>query len=328
MNATTNDMIDIAGFWHFAIATGEIEDKVERFWNSLGIGPWQYMTFGSPAHGVRLYGQPSALHVAAAATQVGSLMFGFDKSLATPGPYDEMMNSRGGGAHHLAFLVNNFERACQQMQHRGYKEILIGEKIGQDQDGAASYFDAVADLGTVIELSKMPSRMPEADRIFPDSEAKKPIGAADIVDARHIAVAVYNATATARRYQEVLGIGPWRFFTFSAPAIYRGTQIEYAVRAALAKIGEIELVLEEPLSPSGPVQDFLRANGQGIHHISLEAGDFRQASDAMCGQGYGMVLSTSGIGPNRDGEVAYFDTEKALGIMVELVKPPSGDLFA
>ncbi len=319
---------EIVDAWHIALATNDIDGKVKRFWNDLGIGPWQYITIGLPERAVRYGGAFIALGVEAALAQIGFLAIGYDKPLTGPSPFDEILSKRGGGAHHLAFIVKDYERATQRMHRCGHTEIATFDGIGPKRDGAGSYFGTVEDLGTVIEFSRLPSEMPETEKIFPAGDAMKRTSNITVRSAVHVAIAVRDAEKIAHNYEAALGIGPWHIKTFSAPANYRGRQVDYAIKVAVATAGTYTLALEQPLSDEGPLRDFLSANGQGIQHICLEVDDLDRASKEMRRLGYDEMFSCRGFGPNKDGACAYYDTERTLGIVIELAKVPAGDLFA
>lgn len=317
--------IDITSVWHIAIATSAIEKNVERCWKDLGIGPWQFLTINSTERDTSVYGKQVSLDVTAAVTQVGFLTFGFDQPTTKPNPFEEILNKRGGGgAHHLALSVEDREYARKQMRSLGYREILAVDGIGPNGDGQATYFDTVEDMGTVIELSKLPSQMPEIDNVYPTGDEVKHTSNIRVRETVHAAIAVHDVEKTARHYEDVFGMGPAKIFTFEAPANCRGKEIKFAAKAALIQTGNFVLKLVQPLSKPNPLQDFLDKNGQGIHHFAFAVDDVRRSSEEMRRLGHAEVISVYNFGPNRDGDSAYFDTESTLGIVIELVKPPTG----
>lgn len=322
--------VDIKGAFHIAIIK-DVDQTMARFWKDLGIGPWQQMTIG-PLKTSLLYGKPApSFAVKAAATQVGFLMLAIDQPLTKPHPYEDIVNKRGGGAHHLAFVVEQMEQATEQMRRLGYTEILAGTGIGPYGDGAGSYFDTVENMGTVIELAKLPREMPATEKVYPAPDEVVGTSNLKIRGAVHVAIAVRDAEKAARHYQEELGIGPWKIFTFGSDdvnaATYLGKKVPLKLKAAYIEIGPFVLVLEQPLTSPSPLQDFLDKNGQGIHHLCLAVDALAPAAEEMRRLGYEETFSAYGFGPNKDGESAYFDTENALGIVIELAKVPTGNLF-
>jgi len=322
----TAETIRTNGVWHFAIIK-EVEETAKRFWNDLGIGPWQFFTIGGPLVRAVVRGEAAQMEVKAGVTQVGTMVIALDKCLSKPDPYEDIVKTRGGGAHHLAFLVDNLVEEEKKMNALGYDAILSGHGIGTAGDGGGSYFDTIEHMGTVIEFAQLPKEMPPPDGCFPSADGMDKRGNVPITGAVHLALAVRDAEKAARHYQEELGVGPWQIVRFGSDmkqATFKGKQISVDMKVAVAQLGPFDLVLEQPLSGPNPLQDFLDRNGQGIHHVCFAVDKLAPAAAAMKDVGYGEIFSAHGFGPNGDGEAAYFDTENALGIVIELAKVPSG----
>jgi len=323
---TTGETIRTNGVWHFAIIK-DVDETVKRFWNDLGIGPWQLMTIGGPLIRATVYGERVQLEVKAGVTQIGDMVIGIDECHSTPSPYEKIVKTRGGGAHHLAFLVDDLAEEEKKMKSLGYEAILSGHGIGPAGDGGGSYFDTIENMGTVIELAQVPREMPPPEGSIPPPDSMDKGGNVPITGSVHLALAVRDAEKAARHYQEELGVGPWRVERFGSEmkrATYKGKEISVDMKVAVAQLGPFDLALEQPLSSPSPMQDFLDQNGQGIHHVCFAVDRLEPAAAEMKRVGYEEIFTAHGFGPNGDGEAAYFDTEDALGIIIELAKVPSG----
>lgn len=323
--------IDVTSAWHIALVKTDLDQSVEHFWKDLGIGPWQYIALSFPERTTRVYGKQVLFDIDAAMTQTGFLTFGIDKPpLTKPHPWEELLNKRGGGAHHLAFMVEDMEHTRKQMQSLGYREILSINGVGTNRDGSASYgdgsgsyFDTVEDMGTVIELAKPPAQLPGLGKVFPAAvDEVKRTSSINVRGAVHAGIVVRDVEKAARCYQEVFGFVPGKVVTFETPATYLGKETIFKVKAVLIEADTFVLELVQPLSSPNPLQDFLNKNGQGIHHFCLAVDDVRRSSEEMQRLGYAEVISAYNFGPNKDGEAAYFDTESALGIVIGLAKVP------
>jgi methylmalonyl-CoA/ethylmalonyl-CoA epimerase len=322
----TGETIKTNSVWHFAIIK-DVEETAKRFWNDLGIGPWQLFTIGGPLVRAVVRGEAAQIEVKAAVTQVGNMFVALDQCLSEPDPYADIVKTRGGGAHHLAFLVDNLVEDERKMNALGYDAILSGHGIGTEGDGGGSYFDTKENMGTVIELAQIPKEMPPPDGSVPPADSMDKGGNVPIKGAVHLALAVRDAEKAARHYQEELGVGPWRIERFGSEmkrATYKGKEISVDMKVAVAQLGPFDLALEQPLSSPSPMQDFLDQNGQGIHHVCFAVDELEPAIAAMQDVGYGAIFTAQGFGPNGDGEAAYFDTQDALGVIIELAKVPSG----
>jgi catechol 2,3-dioxygenase-like lactoylglutathione lyase family enzyme len=322
-----NERISIKGMFHIAIIK-EVDRTIERFWNDLGIGPWQIMSFGAGSTRMTLYGKPVSLTVRGAGTQVGSLMIAVDEPLSRPNPYEEIIDRRGGGAHHLAFVVERLDQSAEEMQRLGYKEIGSVYGIGPSGEGGGSYFDAINNMGTVIEFAQLPSGgMPAPESIFPSPDKAVTPSKIKIQGAVHVAIAVRDAEKAAKHYQEDLGVGPWQILTFG-PEIkkvtYRGKVVSLAVKRALTQVGPLTLILEQPLSGVSSLGDFLERSGQGIQRVCFEVERLDQAAKEMKRLGYEELGAVYGFGPKGSSEAICFGTEDNLGILIELAKVKAG----
>jgi methylmalonyl-CoA/ethylmalonyl-CoA epimerase len=134
-----------------------------------------------------------------------------------------------------------------------------------------------------------------------------------------LAMVVKNCEATARRYWEDLGVGPWRFYTLDPSNTYhmtlRGEPVTHAFRAAIAMIGDVELELIEPLEGASLYVEHLSAHGEGLHHIALDVEDFERAKSHLRQRGYTELQSGRPFGVCT---YTYFNTQKELACIVEL----------
>jgi hypothetical protein len=136
---------------------------------------------------------------------------------------------------------------------------------------------------------------------------------------QQISLVVKNSRATAQRFWDELGIGPWMFYRLD-PAntpemMLRGTPVEHSFLAAVASVGGVELELIEPLDGESIYAEHLRERGEGLHHIAIHSGDAGRAIRHLANLGYGELQSGKTLGVGR---YSYFDTEKRLGCILEL----------
>jgi catechol 2,3-dioxygenase-like lactoylglutathione lyase family enzyme len=313
----TKEPLEILYPWHVALVTDQIDDCVRRMWTDLGVGPWQYVTFELP--NVAVNGVTTELRVSAAITQVGFLTLGYDQPLTDPNPYSATLRSRGGGAHHFAFAVSDQPAARARMASLGYRTILAADGIGPEREGSAGYFDTVEDLGTVIELSRVPAQMPPMGRVFPGAEAER-TGRTKVRDTAAVVIAVRDVDRVAAAYRRVLGLGSWTIREHTVAGDYRGRRVSIVTKRAVARWAHYTMVLEQPVSGTGPVGDFLDAYGPGIHRIAFVVDDLSVAADELGGRGYQSLFHAA---PDAgSGESIYLAADRTLGTMVELTASP------
>jgi methylmalonyl-CoA/ethylmalonyl-CoA epimerase len=134
-----------------------------------------------------------------------------------------------------------------------------------------------------------------------------------------VGLVVRDCKATAKRYWDEFGIGPWEFYTLdpsnTPDMTLRGRPVEHAFRAALARVGEVEIELIEPLDGNSLYAEHLVAHGEGLHHIAFDVDDFEQTKARLADLGY---RQTQGGRPFDIVTYGYFDTDKSLACIAEL----------
>jgi len=143
----------------------------------------------------------------------------------------------------------------------------------------------------------------------------------------HVAVIVKNLDEAVEHYQ-ALGIGP-----FEPVKVVHTDRMLYDKPAPpdiknIAKggqMGPIWLELIQPVSGKYVHKEFLESRGEGINHIAFLVDDIEEATSIMAESGFKVVVSMKNEG---GGGVAFFDTDKVGGFMIELEElPPGVDQF-
>jgi hypothetical protein len=141
-----------------------------------------------------------------------------------------------------------------------------------------------------------------------------------------IALVVRDLDAAMRTHWEVLGVGPWRVYTYGAPLLremtYRGKAQEYRMRLALAQAGPLMMELIQPLSGETIYAEHLERKGEGLHHVGVFVPSFDEAVAKAKRDGFSVLQSGRGYGRLGDGGFAYLDTEASLGMILELIEVP------
>ena len=152
--------------------------------------------------------------------------------------------------------------------------------------------------------------------------ADSPVGIGSI---DQVAVVVRDLDASMKKYVEEFGIGPWNVYTFSPDWIqmtFRGREQGYTMKLALAQVGEMMYELIEPVKGPNTYEEFLDEHGEGLHHLGYFVDDIDAAIEQMEKAGYQILQSGRGFGTNDDGAYAYFETESALGHIIEAIELP------
>lgn len=147
-----------------------------------------------------------------------------------------------------------------------------------------------------------------------------------LTQVNQVALVVRDLDAAMRRYWEMLGVGPWKVYTYGPPLVrdmtYRGRAQAYRMRLALAQVGPLMIELIQPLSDQNIYVEHLDRRGEGLHHLGIFVPSFDQAVAEAGRQGFSLLQSGRGYGRSGDGGYAYFDTEASLGVILELIEIP------
>lgn len=126
-----------------------------------------------------------------------------------------------------------------------------------------------------------------------------------------------------------LGVGPW-FYTEKVPVEnyqYMGKPYDLNMSVALTQSGyiQVELIQQRNDAPS-LYRDFIKANREGIQHVSHWVEDFDEKIQILFGLGY-IIGHCGNIGPN--GRFAYLLNEKIPGTILEVseVSGFKGEIF-
>jgi hypothetical protein len=143
-----------------------------------------------------------------------------------------------------------------------------------------------------------------------------------------VALVVEDLDAVVENYWRLFGVGPWHFYTYEKPLVremsYHGQPADHAIRIALAYAGPMRFELIEVVRGESVHADFVREHGRGVHHFGLLVDDMQAALAQAAAAGIAVLQDGSGFGLDGDGRYAYLDTEKELGVTLELIERPRG----
>jgi hypothetical protein len=139
-------------------------------------------------------------------------------------------------------------------------------------------------------------------------------------DMHQVSVVVRDVQAAMERYWKLFGVGPWEVYTMEPPGLsgmtIHGKPEPYSMIIALAYMGDVQWELIQPLSGPSIYKEFLDDHGEGVHHVSFGVEDYDHAMSTMKEQGIAMLMGGTWNGAT----FGYMDTEKDLGVVVEMYK--------
>ena len=126
----------------------------------------------------------------------------------------------------------------------------------------------------------------------------------------HIAIAVNDVEASAKIYQDALGVSEIEFETVESEG----------VKIAIIPMDNGRIELMQPTNDDSPIKKFLDKKGPGLHHMALETDNIEGEVERMEGCG---VQFLGKIRPGSAGTKVTFIHPKSLnGVLAELCSHP------
>jgi catechol 2,3-dioxygenase-like lactoylglutathione lyase family enzyme len=144
-------------FLHVSLVVKDMEKAIKLF-ESLGVGPFPPF-LGGPGMaftGKTVHGKPSDydMDLRFARGDMGGLSLELIQPLKGRSIYDEFLEKKGEGFHHLAFMVEDVDAEIPDMKKRGFKVIQTGAMPNTKW----AYLTNDELDGLVIELCQAPKK--------------------------------------------------------------------------------------------------------------------------------------------------------------------------
>jgi methylmalonyl-CoA/ethylmalonyl-CoA epimerase len=135
-----------------------------------------------------------------------------------------------------------------------------------------------------------------------------------------VALVVRDIEASAKRYAEILGMPVPQVITL-APGLevnqtFQGQPSDARAKLAFFELGQVQLELIEPMGGESTWQEVLDRKGEGLHHIAFWVEGMQKSVDFLKAHEIPMIQR----GDMGEGQFAYFDAEKQLGLVLELLE--------
>jgi methylmalonyl-CoA/ethylmalonyl-CoA epimerase len=144
-----------------------------------------------------------------------------------------------------------------------------------------------------------------------------------------IAFVVRDIDEASRRWAALLGVDVPEVETTEpgreVRASYRGAATDARAKLAFFDLGGVQLELIEPVGDDSAWAEGLSRRGEGLHHLAFWVDDMRRSAGFLEERGLPLIHRGDMMG---DGQYAYFDGERQLGTMIELLERERTELGA
>lgn len=129
-------------------------DQAVRYYEALGIGPFESPKGPAPIVDRRVYGKPAPdVKNRISIAQVGGVQFELVQPLSGESVQKEFLENHGEGIDHLGFLVGDVEQEVAKLVEQGFRVISSGKTTS---GGVFAYLDTDKVGGIVFELIQLP----------------------------------------------------------------------------------------------------------------------------------------------------------------------------
>lgn len=149
------------------ILVDELETALARYDALCGGGPWRCYRYAPDTVSSLTYRGRSGEYSVRIAFNATEPQIELVQPLTGPSIYDEWLERRGPGLHHLGFRVDSLAEAVVSMEAAGYAVTQSGGGYGLDGDGGYAYFDTERDFDVVLEAIESPRRRRAPDSVWP-----------------------------------------------------------------------------------------------------------------------------------------------------------------
>ena len=132
-----------------AIVVRDLEKAVEVYSRLLGMEkPNIIISEEFDFAQTEYHGEPSQARVRMAFFNLGQVSLELMQPVGEPSAWKDVLDKRGEGLHHIAFLVDDTDAALQYLDAQGMPMIQQGQYTG----GQYTYVDSEPQLGIMLEL--------------------------------------------------------------------------------------------------------------------------------------------------------------------------------
>jgi 4-hydroxyphenylpyruvate dioxygenase-like putative hemolysin len=162
------EKVELKHVFQVCVVVKDIQQSVEQYWNIFGIGPWQIYTFQPPdLFDTTLRGKPERYTMKIAAARIGNIQWELIQPLSGHSSYQEFLDEKGEGLHHVAVVVEDFDKTVAALEKHGIGTVMAGKF----RESTYAYLDTGPALGFITEILKTPPgfEMPAPDAVYPRS---------------------------------------------------------------------------------------------------------------------------------------------------------------
>jgi catechol 2,3-dioxygenase-like lactoylglutathione lyase family enzyme len=128
-----------------------VDEMVRKYNYTLGIGPWKIWEFGpDTVNDMAIHGKRSDYRMRLALAKIGDIDIELIQPRDDKSIYADFLKTNGEGFHHLAYIVEDFDKLMQYMEKIGIKVSMSGNWCGKH---IWVYLTTENDIKHIVELN-------------------------------------------------------------------------------------------------------------------------------------------------------------------------------
>jgi catechol 2,3-dioxygenase-like lactoylglutathione lyase family enzyme len=309
--------VDLSIYKH-AIHVGWVAkdlDRVLDYWEKLGLKDIQRVGIREMPDRVHR-GKKTRLVRKMAFGNIGGVQIEWMQPVSGESVNNEFLEKHGDGISHFAYAVASARQLDEQIEYfkaRGVNAVEEGSWVGSSGKGRLAYLDTAAKGGgSYIELVYSPgAQQPSAPA--PD---RNEYPFTKIVQ---YAILVRDVHKVGSFYQ-CLGFGGMPVdHNISVNRNYRGQPAKFEMYLGWWHWPDVTFEWIQSLVGPSVYDEYLKAHGEGFHHLAFEVTDMDEAVNLLASKGAPVSQSGGWDSPGGRGRFAYLDTEPYGGVTIELL---------
>ena len=148
-NIRKNNVLGSDKITQIGVVVKDIEKSSRAYAELLGLDvpQWELTDPVEKSH-TEYHGKPSKARAKLAFFQLGNIVIELIEPVGGPSTWQEYLETKGEGVHHIAFEVKDMEKKIAGLKALGIPLIQRGDYTG----GCYSYLDGGPKLGVILEL--------------------------------------------------------------------------------------------------------------------------------------------------------------------------------
>lgn len=296
--------------------------SMEKYVYGCGLGPMYVLEFNKyNVQNMHLYGKKKNYSMNLGVCNIGDVRFELIEPISRSIYSDYLDKYNEGIIHHLKLGVDDYSKVIEFFKSNGIKVIQHGEQLGDMGKNIYTYLDTSDSLGFIVEVVHVTSdfKKPKPDYWFPQN--KKIFFMPVFKKVFRVGIVVKNLNNKIKDYKNLFGMDPTVVKGFNIRNVkdmrVYDRKKSYDIKAGFYMLGNVQIMLIEPLSES-IFSDFLKRYGEGLpHHLGIEVEDYDKVLFFFKSKGVEIIQSGNYLNKLK---YSYLSTSSDLSYILEIAQ--------